>query len=105
MPAAACKLSNAGLPNPCNSRLSNPVSPLIQIFRQHQFRPATTQNVIDLIKGVANQVQSQPAGPDQVDPPTLHRFRLRLLPVVAQAKTDAIILALERERDELVVPQ
>ena len=37
--------------------------------------------------------------------PSLHRFRLRLFSVIAQAHTNTVVLALERKRDQLVVLQ
>lgn len=78
-------------------------SSLLQVLRQHQFRPAAAQDIVDAIKRVADQVQPEPARLDQINSPALQRIGWRLFSVIAQAQANAVVFFFEREGNKLVV--
>src|SRR5437588_9578630 len=61
-----------------------------QLFRHDQLSPTRSQNVIDLVEGVPDQMHPEPARLDQFMGAALHRLAFRLPAVIAQPHLNAI---------------
>src|ERR1700686_1556793 len=76
-----------------------------QLLRHDQLGPARPQDVIDLVEGVPDQMHSQSTRLDQIVCAALHPVAFRLFAVIAQPHPNATVQALERKRNQLIVPQ
>src|SRR6516164_9070292 len=58
---------------------------LLQLFRQHQLGTTALVDIIHLVKGVANQVKTEPARFDQVVRAAFHFVRYSFVTIIPQA--------------------
>src|SRR5215468_8274633 len=65
------------------------ITPLLQLFRQHQLGATPLMDVIHLVKRVANQVKTEAARFDQVVRPAFHFMRENFLAIIPHTQADA----------------
>src|ERR1700736_407028 len=81
------------------------ITPLLQVFREHELSAAAFQNVIDFIECIANEMQAETARFHMIVRASFHLMSGRLLSVVAQPHSNAVAQAFHRQGDWLVVAQ
>src|SRR5215831_21378111 len=81
------------------------ITQLLQLFRQHQLRAAALVDVIDLVKGVANEMKTEPAWFDQIVSASFHFVRENFLTVISQPHAHAFAQSLHSQGDDLIVAQ
>src|SRR5438093_5813335 len=76
-----------------------------QILRQHQLGAAAFVNVIHLVKGVANEINTKSAWFDQIVSASFHFMWENFLAVIPQPHAHAFAQAFHSQRDEFIVAQ
>ena len=65
------------------------IIPLLQLFREYQLGATPLLDIIDLVKGVANQMKAEPAWFNQIVRPASHFMRENLVTIISQSHAHA----------------